>query len=138
MKENSQANMIGVLPSQGADPIPVGKIPDLGTQIVKSGYAVNATVVIHTVTADKTLYLVSAWIEGYNGSDGTIAGQLSVRDTEDAHKYYLGYLYLPTLTHNTLSVAFPTPLEIPAGYDIYVGSGAAAVEIMGFIFGYEM
>ena len=61
LKEIDKVRMLGVLPSQGADPIPVGKIPDGGTQKAIDGSVNNETLTLITVTIGKTFYLVAKY-----------------------------------------------------------------------------
>jgi hypothetical protein len=107
-----------------------------GTQITKYNTALNNTVIIHTVTAGKTLYLVSAQI--FTPNVGAVYGTLFIRDTLDAITMYLaGIINTPTgAVSGQLWTSYP-PLEVAAGYDICVLSSAAGVNYIGSIFGWE-
>lgn len=97
---------------------------DTGTQVQKSANASNNTVIIHTVTAGKTLYLTAAHILAVTGNASF--GDIFVRNEADAEQYKL-------LTadsdggvsgNNSASLPYAKPIKIPAGYDICVRSSA--------------
>lgn len=136
-KEANEVRQVGVIPSEGADPIPVGKIPDAGTQVVKGTYANNSVVTLHTVTTGKILYLSAAALSIKNVSGGEGEGAMYVTDGEDAIRYYL-FLYQSPDQHGTGgSIPLISPLEISAGWKIKVASDTASVYVTGFIHGYE-
>lgn len=107
-----------------------------GTQIGKSASAVNATAIVYTVTAGKTLYLCTASLMTETAT--VSAGIFSIRDGADVSWLHLtmgrantaGYFIAPCVT-------FWPPLEVPAGYDIVVFSSAALAAWTGSIFGWE-
>ena len=136
-KEANEVRMLGVLPSRGADPIPVGKIPDGGTQVVESGTAQNETVVIHTVDTDKTLYLSVAGLCASNTSEAAGTTHLFVTDGDDTEMYALSYARMPANWCFSDQRCFSPPLEIPTGWKIKVDSSAVDVLGYGFIHGYE-
>jgi len=123
-REPNQVKWVGVRPAHN------------GEQVAKSGTAVNNTVIIHTVTAGKNLYLVTAQIFTVNSV--AAYGNLWVRDGADATWLYLGGLVsaagqaIPGQTW----YSYP-PVEVPAGYDICVVSTALAFNVVGSIFGWE-
>jgi len=137
-KISNEVRMFGVLPSQGADPIPVGKIPDLGTQIAKDGVAQAATTVIHTVTTGKTLYLDGITFSCYNETESPESGSLMVTNASDSTQYYLFTGQIPAHDTKLGSGCFPTALEIPAGWKIKLHSAGTDVFSRAFIHGYEM
>lgn len=137
LKEIDQVRMLGVLPSQGADPIPVGKIPDGGTQIIKDGAVADGLQVVHTVTSGKTFYLSTAYGANYNTSGGAGYVQILVTDDEDATQYLLLRLRLAADGSISETMSFLPPLEIPAGYKIKINSDAANVAGYALIHGYE-
>lgn len=123
-REANQVKWVGIRPGHN------------GEQIAKHHVAVNTTAIIHTVTSGKTFYLSSAsYMIYYTGAGFAI---MSVRDLSDVAVYHLGMGYKaandPTIT---LPISFPQPLEIPAGYDIYLQSLAADLHVFGFIHGWE-
>jgi len=137
MKESDRIKMFGVLPSQGADPIPVGKIPDGATQILEDTVATNETAIIHTVNSGKTLYLVTWVLSAYLLANGYIA--LRIRNTEDTITFDLALTFITggTTVPAIIGSAIP-PIEVPEGYDIVIFSSVAGLSAQGGIFGYEM
>lgn len=111
-------------------------IPDGGIQVAKSATAENATVIIHTVTAGKTLYLsfFSVRISSHVNQSVT----LKVRNDLDVDQYESAkvnsYTGMPgfTVTGN-----LNPPLEIPAGWDVVIVSPGAGAYGHAFIHGYE-
>lgn len=136
-KESNEVRMTGVLPSQGADPIPVGKIPDGGTQVVKDAAVANSTATIHTVTAGKTLHLTLIIYEARNDNVATKNTLLYVTDGDDNTQYYLNGLSLQTTSQLKYPMPFNPPLEIIAGWKIKIISDANDCVVRGFIHGYE-
>jgi hypothetical protein len=136
-KEYDLTKMGGVLPSQDAGPIPVGKIPDQETQVVEGKQATNETVVVHTVTAGKTLYL-SAWAFSVNNFSGVDNGGYAlVTDGSDVQQYVFCSIRCPDADGKGLSCSLLPPLEIPAGYKIKAYSPGANITVTLFIHGYE-
>lgn len=136
-KESSEVRMLGVIPSKGADPIPVGKIPDGGTQVVKSDEIADTSAILHTVTTGKTLYLSHFTLCATRHV--AASGFLAVRDGNDSQVYVISYVQSYTSTQGmAVSGSFLPPLEIPAGYDVYLVSSDAGLFVNGFIHGYEM
>ena len=108
-----------------------------GTQVAKSATATNAIVIVYTVPSGKTLYLNSCSLN-FLASAATVF-YLGVRDTADVDQYYIITLTGAVATADTgHSMTFPIPLEIPAGWDIFVRSTTASGTAYGFIHGFEM
>jgi len=107
-----------------------------GTQVAKSASAINATVIIHTVTAGKTLFLCSASLSLQSGVGG---GNIFVRNGADVWQFALlaAQIFTAAATSQGSSITFWPPLEIAAGWDLCTISGAAACSASGFIFGWE-
>ncbi len=137
MKEDDHLKMLGVLPSQGADPIPVSILPDGGTQVAKHRGASNTTVVIHTVTTGKTLYLSSFIYSARNDNVANEYAYLFVTDGDDTPQYYLNDIALLPTNQLVFSVSFNPPLEIIAGWMIKIRTYDAGCAMMAFIHGYE-
>lgn len=124
-REKNEARWVGMRPAHK------------GVQICKSATAVNTTVVLHTVTAGKVLYLVEASVTDNSGAG---VFELYIRDAADAFVRHLAKIYTPTAVGGVNAdhwSVFP-PLEIPAGYDlcVFAGSGAG-VSGSGNMFGWE-
>jgi len=112
---------------------------DTGDQIIKSGGigAGTTPVVIHTVTAGKTLFLTSVKLEIHGSTTGI--GYMKVTNAADVDVY----LITTKIAANAQGYiegfkAFPKPLKIPAGYKIKtVGSSATCDSHQGDITGWE-
>lgn len=137
-KELDKIKMSGVLPAQGAGPIPVGKIPDGATQVAKSGTASGTTTEIRAVPGLVTLYLTAVTWAVINDSGATQSVDFIVTNAANETQYYFHSSYYLNGQQGSGSVSFPTPLEIPGGYKIKVVSPAANAIISGSIFGYEI
>ena len=107
-----------------------------GTQIAKYAAVVNATAIVHTVTAGKTLFLCTATLGMSVASAGS--GILFIRDGADVLTMLLAALQWSAGggLHSGPFTAYP-PIEIPSGYDIVVESTAAVLTVVGSIFGWE-
>ncbi len=137
-KSSNEVRMIGVIPSQGADPIPVGKIPDDGTQIAKGNDAEDETKIIHTVTAGKTFYLSLIVFSHSNNAVSSQRGRMFVVDDGNNLQYYIVNTRCLTGDGKGFSIPFLPPLELVSEYAIKVVSDTADSIIWGFIHGYEM
>ena len=123
-REPNMARWVGVRP--GHD----------GTQIAKSGHTDNALLIVHTVTAGKTLYLTAALASG--NTAGTATGiNIWVRNAADVAQYYLIQNSLNVNTYFAVGLSFNPPLEIPAGWDIVIVAGHATARADLFIHGWE-
>jgi len=125
------------LPTKGADPIPVGKIPDGSIQVAKSNSAADGAVIIHTVTALKTLYLTHYTIIFMFNNAAAKIGNLSVRDDEDAFQYDIAKSYVWQTFGVSISGNPTPPIEIAAGWDVFLQTDDANCIAYGFIHGYE-
>jgi hypothetical protein len=123
-RESNQVKWVGVRPAHR------------GEQVVKSSSAQNATVIIHTVTAGKTLFLCSVFLRAYWNVVGN-SHPLAVRNAADVIQYTLLDMLAPAVGHGEVSRAFGPPLEIPAGYDITIVSAGVGDIMLGSIFGWE-
>jgi len=107
-----------------------------GVQVAKSALATNNTVILHTVTAGKTLFLTTM----VYGTDPEAVGlcQMQVRNVADVVQYTIqNFIPRTTSTSFSGSITFNPPLEIPAGYDIILVSGIAMLDLNCFINGWE-
>jgi len=86
------------------------------TQINKSVEVNNTTVVIHTVTAGKTFYLVAAICS----ADAGIAKitHLAIRNAADTIQFIIFDFATAAQGIISDSVSFPVPIAIAAGWDI--------------------
>lgn len=108
------------------------------TQVAKSSTVTNGTTVLHTVTAGKTLHLVSWVVSGVSTFAGTQSITFFITNVADATQYIIVYEYLANTTKTRLSGCFPIPLTIAAGWKVKLAASAAGVTIRGFISGYEI
>jgi len=138
LKETDKVRMLGIVPSQGADPIPVGKIPDDATQVATSGRIENTTSERYVVPAATTFYLLLMTAHSFNDSGADCETRVEITTAADAVKYRIVYHTLPDQAHEVQVTPFPTPLEIPTGYKIKAYSGATGGYIHLFIFGYTL
>lgn len=136
-KEANEVRMLGVLPSQGADPIPVGKIPDGGTQTIIADNAANQHKTIYTVNTGKTYFVTGFMCFIFNSSATIRKCYLEVTDGDDNFQYYLCYVGAPIGGAFTESMNFSTLLEVPAGFKFRIYSDGASSEIYVTVFGYE-
>ena len=123
-REPNRARWVGVRP--GHD----------GTQVVKYARAENATVIIHTVTAGKTLFLCGLMGSVFDNGGGQHT-VVFVRDGADVFKYYLYWGENNASAGEPFSKSYWPPIEIPAGYDVCAQSTAAAHYINAIIDGWE-
>jgi len=138
LKIKNLVRAFGVLPTQGAEPIPVGKIPDDGVQVGKNTVADNSTDIVHTVTAGKTFYCSSIICGVRNTSGAENYFTIHVRNTGDVTVYAVFYGGCADDVGFLSPATFNPPLEKPAGYDICVHSPAAFLKVSCFVHGYEM
>lgn len=107
-----------------------------GTQILKQHYKANGVRIVHTVTAGKTLYLLSSLLHYSADVTGSITA--AIRDTGDNIVFYLGISFVfAGVSTPPVSWHFWPPAEIPAGYDIFVSSSAAGLTAWLGISGWE-
>jgi hypothetical protein len=111
--------------------------PDTGTQITKDANVAGATAIIHTVTAGKNFYLTFSRCSA--NIVGSAENRMFVRDAGDAEQYELHYLASGGVDGDFQNEAhsYPYPIEIPAGYDICIVSGAGNSDCHGTLHGWE-
>jgi hypothetical protein len=107
-----------------------------GTQVEKSNSVTNGTIIVHTVTAGKTLFLCTVVVEFRFG--GLAAWDfLAVRNEADVFQYYIARLRDNTAGTVGLVIPYWPPREISAGYDIYLTSSGVNNDMAADIFGWE-
>ena len=123
-REPNQVKWVGIRPGHN------------GSQVFKYASATNGVTIVHTVTAGKTLYLVTASIMSLSNQASN--GFIGVRNGADVDQGYLCHVIGAALGGypSPLWYSMP-PLELPAGWDVYVQSGAAGFTAIGTIFGWE-
>ena len=105
---------------------------DTGTQILKNAASINNTeVVLHTVTAGKTLYLTNAVLNNYASSGNAY---LQVKNAADVLQYNLIFMegQVDVIAHS-----YTNPVKIPAGYKIVGKSVTAGNYVSPSIQGWE-
>lgn len=136
MGEPNQVKWRGIRPVDPREAIPVQPFGDFGTQIVKDTYADNSTVIIHTVTSGKSLYLCSIALSVIPAATGY--GYFYVRDDSDTTQYRFFRPRRQQYDGEMVSMTFNPPLIIPEGWDICLMSQVDGFGMRGFIFGYEV
>jgi len=120
--------------------VPTVPSPRTGyTQVVASDVAVDATVVLHTVTAGKTFYLIGATLSVALAGLGI--GKLTITNAGDVEQYdplAIGGPDPAAVRFGDNNFHPPIPLEIPAGYKLKLVSSTATISVNGFIQGYEV
>jgi hypothetical protein len=107
-----------------------------GTQVAKHNHAINALVIVHTVTDGKTFFLTTLTLSV--GAPAAGVGWMYVRDAADVDAYFLVFVQCSATTASgPFSVTFNPPLEIPEKYDIVVRSNVAVLDVYGFVHGWE-
>ena len=103
------------------------------TWIRKVGSASNATTIVYTVTAGKTLYIVAASMGGYITT--AVAAEITffVRNAADAVQTYLITRLLSATVQGCGGEFAPAfPLAVPAGWDVVLFAGTNAISQAGF------
>jgi len=136
MGEKNNVRWVGIRPTDPREAIPTQPYGDFGTQVAKYAWVENATSIIHTVSAGKTLYLCSIALSVDAVADGR--GRMFVRDDTDTIQYYFFRARRPAGSGEMVPLTFNPPLQIPEGWDICVWSEVADFHLIGFIFGYEL
>jgi hypothetical protein len=152
--EANQVKWVGVRPTNPEEDLPVKQAdktkllatvypyvpvrPVGSTQVAKHNIATNSTVTIHTVTAGKTLYLCSIAFSIDNRAAAQAGGSFGVYNGAGALQYYFWIGSAPANDTKQASLSFNPPLELTAGWLIKVSSNLAAVDVLGFIHGYEV
>lgn len=137
-KESNEARMLGIIPSEGADPIPVGKIPDGATQVTKQEGGSTSGAVIHEVDGGKTFYLTTALPVFTNGDSSEQYANFYVANNAKVEQYSIFTFYLRPNSQLAGPLSFQPPLEIPAGWNVMVKTGHADCTAWAFIHGYEI
>jgi hypothetical protein len=123
-REPNRTRWVGVRPAHN------------GEEISKSNNANNATVIIYTVSALKTLFL-TGWIhQAYSSGAGT--GFLFVTNAADVVQYTISTQSF-LVAGNVVQIAGDMfyPIEIAAGYKVKIMTNALAVFTQAFIHGWE-
>jgi len=136
MGEPNQVKWRGIRPVEPREAIPIQPYTDFGTQVAKDNYANNSTVIIHTVTSGKNLYLCSVAFSVYPTVDGS--GSFNIRDDNDNIKHILFQIQRQANDGTMVTLTFNPPFVIPEGWDIIIWSSTTGFRLRGFIFGYEV
>ena len=122
-RENNWVRWVGVRPAHN------------GEQVAKSGTAKNGITVLYTVPSDSTMFLSLVTL-GIRRHTNSTDFSVYIRDTSDVTSYVIWTDYIDVDTCFGLSIPFIIPLEIPAGYDICLSTGADYCNIYAFIHGW--
>lgn len=96
--------------------------------------ATNETVVAYTVPAGKRAYIVSCEARSDGGAVGE--GRVVIRNASDVIQFDIGYIKIGATTNNVPGIPYcpAWPIEIGAGWDIAVISGAASLIVGAEVF----
>lgn len=140
MSESNQVKWVGVRPINPLENIQVHLGPfetsvcgTTRTQILKHGSATADTVILHTVTTGKTLYITSCCISLYSAARGV--SSILIRDTDDTTVAEILCCETNAAGENTNSQSFIMPIKVLAGYDVVATTDAGTVH--GTIQGWE-
>ena len=106
-----------------------------GTQHTAIGYMENAAAAFYTVGAGDTFFLCTATL----GYQLMAAGSAYMRVRTDAAAVYYNLVYdvvQAASFGNSKSVYFWPPMELPAGYDIFLSTDTAGLKVVGQVFGW--
>ena len=112
-----------------------------GTEVNADNEATNATVVVHTVTADRTLYVDCMTVEYSCRTIAGVTGALQAYNAVPALVYELDkqqFNVVAEVMNCGNSLTFPLLLQIPAGYSVRVYSSGASFTVYGYVHGYEL
>ena len=107
-----------------------------GTQVIAGGTATNTVTILWTVTAGKTLHITYFSLAMRSGAV-TAECSISVRNGADVYQYSIVNIGTVASDHGELAAALSVPIEVPAGYDVYVASDSANLKAYGTIHGWE-
>ncbi len=120
--------------SASSAPIP----PSTATYIHIYGTTANAgSTVIHTVTAGKTLYIVSVVLHTMNAAGGWCVTQIDADNGAGTYKEVFG-LQGAASAHQNGSMTFPIAIQIAATKTVRVTNSAAQQAVYYSILGYEI
>lgn len=159
--ERNKVRMIGILPSDGMDDIPVDiqainaeigvfpgnamdslrvypRIPDGGTQVVKAVSVRDSTNVIYTVPADTLFFLSSASYSHRNVSGQSSNSFMFLYNGSSVAQYIFGDIDSlddrPFIVH----YSFNPPIECPATWYVAIFSGRANMWVYGSVHGWTI
>lgn len=118
----------------------ITKAPSGTTAVYKSGIIAGDAIILHTITAGKTLYLTSTAL-AIGALDTSGNSYVAVRNTSDIIQYYLIRHNTKATTGNSGNVAFSIqlspPLNVPEGWDIIIYSPDINISAAATISGWE-
>lgn len=123
-RESNMVKWVGVRPAHN------------GEQALAWKSVTNATGIVYTVPAGKLLLLTYAMLQ-CNG-DAAGSGELYIRDLGDVLVWTILRVRCKTSVgaYPCVCSPFVYPIEIPAGYDVAVISGASGLDVCGAIAGW--
>ena len=96
-----------------------------GEQVIENNTANNATAIVYTVPAGKTLFLTTAVLAGF-GTAASINNFGSIYDSTPAQWREIGRLPVFANGGTAYAASFNPPLEVPTGYTVRITSGVAS------------
>lgn len=123
-KETNQVKWLGVRPAH------------YGDQIIIDQSVVNGSVIVHTVTAGKVFYLENFLMRFWSANAGNNA-LVGVRNVADVHQYVICQMKLGAGIGDNVGMSFRSPIEIPAGYDVYLTVSGVGSDGLCSVSGWE-
>ncbi len=122
-REANRARWVGVRPAHYGEQVAVSSVKSNGTQIV------------YTVPAGKVFHLCALGCVARE-TTGASGGTIGIRNAADVVQYQVFEHYPNFASIFTQSIPFNPPLEIPAGFDVYILSTTLTLIITCFLFGW--
>ena len=122
-REPNQVKWVGIRPAHN------------GTQILAKANADNGNTVVYTVPTGKTLYLVHIAVGIYTNVTGD--WYVTIRDSSAVELIYphIGVNIANQPAEHAVATYWP-PIEMSAGYDVMVHSGATGLKVWCSIIGW--
>lgn len=138
-KEGNSLNHVGVKPAVDQDSIRTyPRLMDDLTQIYDYDTVENNTLTFYTVTAGKTLNLITCNILIYNTSGGAGTSWLRIHNDSGGTTSYLAYTVFTGDGNDHYEISYPIPLLVPAGYYFRAYSSVAGLFLRSAIHGFEV
>jgi len=135
--EEDETRIVGIMPAENMEALPVGRVPDGCIQDEGHGTAANQTTKIYTVPANYVFFLTYAQMSAENAGSASSMPQMKVLDATDTEYLRIFTMRLRATTARDICVAFTTPFVLPAGYSIALYSASADVNVYGTVHGYR-
>lgn len=132
--ENNQVLWRGVQPVEGISGIwPSRNATRINKYKNQSGLG---TEVVYEVPEAKKMFISSAGLFTRLANAGSVGGMLYVKDAEGTTKLVIAYHIYDIAGHQSTPMNFIPALEAEAGWEIFVGSEHADMDVYGIISGW--